>query len=148
MMKLAGTLAVVLATACTVTTTNTIDPTPLAGTVSGSSWSYVAGNTDSFLSSGSDNYYATLYPVAFTPCTGNEPSGPHLIVAIPKSPGDYPMDFSRNMTFVDGSDNNSIATDGRIVVSSVDATTVSGGLTGTYDALNQVSGQFTVTICP
>jgi hypothetical protein len=147
MMKLAGIFALVLATACTVTTSNTIDPTPLAGTVSGSSWSYVTGNTDSFLSSGSDNYFATLYPVAFTPCTGSEPSGPHLIVAIPKSPGDYPMNLSRNMTFVDGSDNR-IATDGHIVVSSVNATTVSGGLTGTYDALNEVNGQFTVTICP
>jgi hypothetical protein len=147
MMKLPAIFTLVLASACTVTTTNTIDPTPLAGTVSGFSWNYVAGNTDSFLSSGSDNYFATLYPVAFTPCSGNEPSGPHLIVAIPKAAGDYPMNLSRNMTFVDGSENR-IATDGHIVVSSVNATTVSGGLTGTYDVLNEVNGQFTVTICP
>jgi hypothetical protein len=148
MMK-SALLVALLAGACTVTTntSTSIDPTPLAGTVSGASWSYVAGNTDSFLSSGSDNYYATLYQTAFTPCSGVEPSGPHLIVSIPKTTGDYTMDLSRNMTFTDGSDNK-IATDGRIVVSSVNGTSVSGGLHGTYDALNEVSGQFTVTICP
>jgi hypothetical protein len=147
MMKSTVFSIALLAGACTVTTNSSIDSTPLAGTVSGQSWSFVAGNTDSFLSSGQDNYYATLYATAFTPCSGVEPSGPHLIVAIPKTAGDYQMSLSRNMTFTDGSDNK-IATDGRIVVSTVSATTVSGGLHGTYDASNEVSGQFTVTICP
>ena len=68
-------------------------------------------------------------------------------MSIPKNVGDYSMNLSRNMTFVDGSDNK-IATDGRIVVDTVSATRVTGGLHGTYDFDNEVNGQFDLTVCP
>ncbi len=144
------TLASVLAlTGCSITTSTStdIDPTPLAGTVSGQAWSFAAGNTDAFLSEGQDDFFATFYESSYTPCTDSDPSGPHLIIAIPKSPGDYTMDLSRNMTFVDG-DNNLVAIDGRIIVDTVTATQVTGGVHGTYDDENDVSGQFAITVCP
>jgi hypothetical protein len=149
MTKLAALLALSLAAltgACTVTTSQDIDPTTLSGMVSGQSWTFVTGSTDGFLSEGQDDFFAVLYPKAYTAC-GSEPSGPHLIVSIPKTPGDYTMNLSRNMTFADGSDNK-IATDGRIVVDSVTSTHVTGGLHGTYDLDNEVSGQFDLTVCP
>jgi len=124
----------------------TIDDGQLAGMVSGQPWTFVAGGTDAFLSEGDDNYFASFYAGAYT-CNQSEPSGPSLIVAVPKAPGDYPMSLQRNMTFVNGSDNK-IAVDGRVVVDSVTATTVTGGLVGTFDDQNQVSGHFTLTICP
>src|SRR4051794_23059177 len=115
MMKLASLLTLTTALftgACTITTSTDIDPTPLAGTVSGQPWSFVAGSTDGFLSEGEDNYFAVFYPQQYTACGTSEPNSPHLIVAVPKTTGDFSMDLSRNMTFVDGSDNK-IAVDGR-----------------------------------
>ena len=124
----------------------TIDDGNLTGMVYGQPWTFQAGGTDAFLSEGDDNFFATFYSGAFT-CGGSEPSGPSLIVAVPKVPGDYPMSLMRNMTFVMGSDNK-VATDGRVVVDSVTATSVTGGLVGTFDDQNTVSGHFTLTVCP
>jgi len=136
------------ASACTVTTSQDIDATQLSGTVAGTPWTFAMGDTDAFLSEGADDFYATLYPSAFTPCGTHFDDEPYLIVSIPKLPGDYQMDFSRNMTFVDPStDDNMVAIDGRIVVDSVSDTEITGGLHGTYDFDNEVSGQFDLHIC-
>jgi hypothetical protein len=125
-----------------------IDETMLAGKVGGQSWTFVAGHTSAFLSEGEPDFFASLYPATFTTCGFSEPGGDHLIVAIPKTPGDYEMSLSRNMTFVVGGNSNLIATKGRIVVDEVTATTVKGGLVATYDGSNEVNGRFEVTICP
>jgi hypothetical protein len=124
-----------------------IDPTPLAGTVGGQTWTFAAGHTSAFLSEGEPDFFATLYPTTFTACGFSEPAGSHLIVAIPKAPGEYQMSLSRNMTFVVDND-NLIAIDGKIVVDEVTATGVKGGLVASYDGANEVSGRFDVTICP
>jgi hypothetical protein len=135
----------VAASACTVTTSKDIDPGTLAGMVDGNPWSFQTGQTDAFLSQDNTNFYATLYPSTFTPCL-SDPDLPHLIVAVPKTVGDYDMDFSRNMTFVDG-DLNMVAVDGRIVVDSISSDRITGGLHGTYDIDNEVSGQFDLHVC-
>ncbi len=119
----------------------------LAGEVGGQTWTFAAGQTDAFLSEGEDDFFATLYPMSFTTCGFSEPGGNHLIVAIPKEPGEYEMSLSRNMTFVVGDSQNLIATQGRIVVDEVTDTTVKGGLVATYDDGNQVNGRFELTIC-
>jgi hypothetical protein len=142
---LVTTLAAVLATGCA--SDPAIDAAPLAGVVAGQPWTFQTGATDAFLSSTGDTFFAEFYATAYTACTGSTPTGPSLIVAVPMTPGDYPMSLQRNMTFVNGSDNK-IATDGRVVVDTVTATTVTGGLVGTYDDANSVNGQFTLTICP
>lgn len=121
--------------------------TPLAGEVGGQAWTFVAGHTSAFLSEGEDDFFATLYAEQFTPCGFSEPTGPHLIVAIPKTPGDYDLSLSRNMTFVVDSDNK-ISVDGRIVVDTVTADKVTGGLVSSYDGDNEVNGTFEVTVCP
>src|SRR6478609_8479040 len=92
--------------------------TPLAGTVGGQTWTFQAGATDAFLSKDEPDFFAELYPAAFTACGFSQPSGNHLIVSIPKTPGEYPMSLSRNMTFVVNNDNK-IAVDGTIVVDEV-----------------------------
>ena len=120
----------------------------LAGTVGGQTWSFAAGHTSAFLSEGEPDFFASLYPMTFTACGFAEPSGNHLIVAIPKTPGEYDMGLSRNMTFVVGESDNLVAFNGKIVVDEVTATSVKGGLVGSYDNSNEVSGRFEVTICP
>lgn len=142
------TCLLLAASACTVTTSQDIDATQLSGTVSGLPWTFAMGDTDAFLSEGQDDYYATLFQRSYTPCATHSVAEPYLIVSIPKVAGDYQMDFSRNMTFVDPStDDNMVAIDGRIVVDSVDTDHISGGLHGTYDFDNEVSGQFDLDIC-
>jgi len=118
----------------------------LTGSVGGQMWQFKAGHTSAFLSEGEPDFFASLYPATFTACGFSEPGGDHLIVAIPKQPGEYEMSLSRNMTFVVG-DRNLIATNGRIVVDEVTATTVKGGLVSSYDGQNEVNGRFEVTIC-
>lgn len=134
--------------ACTIEAGSSldIDSSNLSGYVAGQSWSFAAGHTSAFLSEGEDDFFATLYPTVFTECGFSEPSGPHLIVSIPKTTGDFDMGFNRNMTFVDGSD-NLVTFDGRIRVDSITATSVTGGLVASYDFDNEVSGTFDVTIC-
>ncbi len=120
--------------------------TPLSGTVGGQAWTFVAGQTNAFLSEGKDDFFTVMYPTQFSTCGFSEPGGSHLIVAVPKQVGDYDMGFNRNMTFVVGTENK-IAFDGRIIVSEVTATKVIGGLHGSFDGDNEVNGQFEVAVC-
>jgi hypothetical protein len=120
----------------------------MTGSVGGQTWAFKAGHTSAFLSEGEPDFFASLYPMTFTACGFSEPAGNHLIVAIPKMPGDYELSLARNMTFVVGGNQNLIATNGRIVVDEVTATTVKGGLVASYDGQNEVNGRFEVTICP
>ncbi|MDQ3364168.1 MAG: hypothetical protein M3680_01890 [Myxococcota bacterium] len=136
----------VTAPACSSSSSFEIAATPLAGEVGGQPWTLVLGHTSAFLSEGEDDFFATLYPTTFTACGFSEPGGAHLIVAIPKEPGDYELGLGLNMTFYDG-ETNRVATNGRIVVDAVTATRVTGGLHAKYDDDNEVDGQFDVTIC-
>lgn len=123
-----------------------ISEAPLSGNVLGEPWTFQRGHTSAFLSEGEDDFFALLYAQPFTEC-GFEPSGPRLIVSIPKETGEYDFGLGLNMTFSDGVD-NLITSDGRIVVDSVSATRVTGGLAGSYDADNEVTGRFDIAICP
>ena len=125
-----------------------LSDTTMTGKIGGQAWTFTAGHTSAFLSEGEPDFFASLYPAAFTACGFSEPGGNHLIVAIPKTAGDYELSLSRNMTFVVGEATNLIATNGRIVVDEVTATTVKGGLVASYDGQNEVNGRFEVTICP
>ena len=127
-----------------------IAATPLAGSVGGTPWTFRTGSTDAFLSEGDDNFFASFYATSYDPCIDREPTGPHLLVGVPKQPGDYELGFGlgRSMTFVVASGSNLVSFDGRIVVDAVTATTVTGGLHGIYDGNNEVDGRFEISICP
>lgn len=136
-----------LLTACAADSgTADLEDTPLAGTVGGKAWTFVAGDTDAFLSKDEPDFFASLYPATFTACGFAGPAGDHLLLSIPKTPGEYPMSLSRNMTFVVG-DDNKIAINGTIVVDEVTATSVKGGLVASFDAANEVNGRFEIPIC-
>lgn len=151
MNKLLAAITVSLlaaATGCTISTdTMDISSSTLTGQIDGQPWSFRTGHTSAFLSEGENDYFATLYPTAFTPCGVSEPTGPHLIVSIPKTPGDYDLGFDLNMTFVGAGSSNKVAFDGRLVVDIATPTRVTGGLHGYYDGQNEVNGQFDVTVC-
>ena len=60
-----------------------------------------------------------------------------------------PGDYTSSVTFVvdpQGANQNLI-TSTHVVVNAVTATTVSGGISASYDGNNSVSGQFQATIC-
>ena len=125
-----------------------IASSPLAGTVGGMPWTFRAGATNAFLSEGDPNFFAAFYATAYNPCVDFEPRGPHLLAAVPKQPGDYGFDLSRNMTFAPGDNVNLVSFDGHIVVDAVTATTVTGGLHGFFDGDNEVNGRFEIAVCP
>jgi hypothetical protein len=147
LVSLASSACLVAAGACADSPIE-IATTPLAGTVGGMPWTFQTGETSAFLSEGEPDFFASLYASSFTACAAFPPSGPHLLVSVPKQVGDYEMGLGRNMTFVDRDSNNLITFDGRIVVDEVTATTVTGGLHATYDGGNSVDGRFQITICP
>lgn len=125
-----------------------IPMTTLSGTVGGQPWMFVAGHTNAFLSEGETDFFAELYPATFTACGFGTPQGDHLLVAVPKTPGDYDFTTNLNMTFVVGDSDNLVTFDGRIIVDEVTTTLVRGGLHGDFDGDNKVSGRFELTVCP
>ena len=132
----------------------TISMTTLAGKVGGQPWSLVSGETDAFLSMNQPQFFTTMYTETVTPCTGAgfAVASNQIILNIPMTPGDYALSLNMSATFVVNPQDamhiqNLIATQGRIVVDQITATTVTGGAHIQYDANNTVDGQFTATIC-
>ena len=115
----------------------------------GQPWTFGSGETDAFLST-ADSFFVNLYPGAVTPCSFGAPTDVNLVtMQVPSTPGSYPISLQRNVTlYVASTSFNNVATRGLMVIDSVTATTVSGGLNTTYDDANHVDGQFQATICP
>jgi hypothetical protein len=147
---LSHTLALALALAgCSASSdSEPIVTTPLAGKVGGQSWTFQIGATDAFLSRGDGDFVAVLHATSYTPCSTSEPTGPHLLVSVPKQPGVYPLSLMRNVTFVVNDSDNLISLDGEVEVHQVTATTVTAGLRTRRDDGNDVNGQFQLTVCP
>ena len=133
---------------------STVSSQPLAGTIDGQPWTFVAGQTDHFLSKPT-TFFATLYdqPIP-TACTAGDPPGAarSLILNIPTKVGEYPLSLALNQTFVysTGVDNgfqNDIATTGLLEVTSLTATTIQGGVKMAVGATDSVDGQFEISIC-
>lgn len=129
-----------------------ISSATLSGKIGGESWSFVAGETDSFLSD-SDQLWADLYAEAIpTACQQGGAGGQknHLILSVPTKTGDFPLSLSQNATFVieGASSDNLVATQGRLVVDTLTDTAVTGKAHIIYDADNEIDGTFQLTKCP
>jgi hypothetical protein len=125
----------------------------LTGKVGGKSWTFVAGETDSFLAD-DDKFFAELYAAPLANACQNGPTSNehHVILNIPMKPGDYRLSFGLTATFViegdSGTTDNLGATRGRLVVDEVTDTSVRGKAHVVFDADNEVDGAFQVTRCP
>jgi len=127
-----------------------IDDGPLSGMVAGQSFTLAQGHTNWFLSD-DEGFFGTFFGTSYEPCSDfDSPSDEaHLLGNIPTELGEHNFGLSQNLTFYDPNDNsNLIATTGVIVVDAITDTEVSGGIYAYYDEDNEVSGQFTVDICP
>ena len=132
---------------------STFSDQPLQGAINGASWQFQVGHTDAFLSEGEDDFFAVMYGETYTPCEFPEPDSDYIIVSVPKTPGDYGMSLTLNMTFVwdnAGDTENYVATTGRIEVYEVTSTSVSGGLYAIFDNDSdfEVDGEFSLAVCP
>jgi hypothetical protein len=133
---------------CSSSESETIIETPLSGKVGGQPWAFQVGTTSAFLSDDT-SLAASLYAMSYTPCVDNEPFAmPHVLLSVPRKPGDYDLSLGLSVTFAFGESNNLISTKGKITVDSVTSTTVTGGLVAHFDGGNDVNGQFQATICP
>jgi hypothetical protein len=128
----------------------TISSQPLTGKIGGQAWSLGTAESDSFLST-SDQYWVDMYAETIAPCGSGAwaTSSNRLIANLPKTAGSYNMSLALNATFcISSSNDNLVATTGRIQIDSVTPSTITGGLNITYDADNSLDGQFEATICP
>jgi hypothetical protein len=119
----------------------------LQGTIAGSPFSFVAGETDDFLSD-EDSFFATFYAEAYEACGFSSPQGDHLIVSVPTEVGTHNFTTSLNGTFVHGGSNNEVTFEGTVRVDEVTETEVSGGVYMVSGSDFEVDGNFTLTICP
>ena len=124
---------------------------PLTGKVGSNPWTFVEGYTDDFLSD-EDSFRAELYPADVDECGFFRPGAmDHLLVRIPTATGEYELSLQQNMTYVvydEEGPRNLVATEGVLVVESIDATTIMAGLHSRFDGDNEVDGNFEITICP
>jgi hypothetical protein len=127
----------------------TISSQPLAGKIGGQPWTFVQGETDSFLSTTSQ-YWVNAYPVSFSACTDYFSSTANaLLMSIPTAIGNYRLSFNLNQTFyVAATNDNLVATSGELDITDITATTITGGAKFAYNADNSVDGQFQIAICP
>jgi hypothetical protein len=122
----------------------------MSGKIGGTLWSFGSAETNALLSS-SDQFVVEAYSEVVAPCTaaGSQVRSNRLILNVPREPGSYLLGSGINETFfVQDTGFNYIATQGRIVVSQVSDTMLSGGGHFMFDGDNQVDGQFQAQICP
>jgi hypothetical protein len=127
-----------------------ISDAPMSGVIGGDNWTFGSGETLAALSK-SDQFWVNAYQEAVAPCTGagDQVSSNRLIINAPKVAGSYRLGLGLNVTFyVQTTAKNFVATTGRIVVSQVTDTMLSGGGHFIFDGANEVNGQFQAQICP
>jgi hypothetical protein len=122
----------------------------LSGKVGGEPWTVASAETDAFFSN-DKKLWVELYGEPSTEACGLvSPSGNHLLLNVPTSPGEYPLSLDLNGTFVietpTGTD-NLVGTKGLLRVDEVSATTLRAGINIEYDAGSSVSGEFEAVIC-
>jgi hypothetical protein len=128
----------------------TISTQTLAGKIGGQAWTFATGETNAALST-TDELWVDLYAATFDTCVafGAPSDADGVTMMMPKKPGSYPLSLGQNATlYVASSSNNWVATHGLLVIDSVTATTISGGMRITYNGDNTVDGQFQAAICP
>jgi hypothetical protein len=130
--------------------TMAISSQPLSGKIGGKAWTFVTGETDAFMSEGVDTYWTDLYASKFAACDTTMPddSAGTIIAQLPRKTGSFNLGLSNNVTFYVPPEDNWVATRGRLEITEVTETTISGGLKATYNDDNLADGRFTVSICP
>ena len=119
----------------------------LSGKINGTSWKFVSGQTDSFLSD-DKGFFTTLYGEKVDSCGIATGAMDIVLLDVPKTVGDYDFGLTQNATLAHGSDNK-VAVTGLLTVEKITDTTVEAGLYAIVDddPDNEVSGHFTDTIC-
>ncbi len=129
-----------------------IASTTMSGVVGGESWALVNAQTDAFLSKDEDDFWADLYAETMPSCTSAATNTkPHIILNVPRAPGDYPLSQALSATFViegtDSTPDNLVATRGRLVVEEITSTLIRGGADIQFNSSNHVNGRFEIAVC-
>lgn len=123
---------------------------PMSGKIGGVPWSLGSAETSGFLSS-ADQFFVEAYAEVVAPCTGagSQVRSNRLILNVPRETGNYLLGSGLNETFfVQDTGVNYVAVQGRIVVSQVTGTMLSGAGHFIFDGNNEVDGLFQAQICP
>ncbi len=119
----------------------------LSGKINGTSWKFVSGQTDSFLSD-EKGFFTTLYAEKLDACGFGSSALDIILLDVPTAVGDYDLGLQQNVTLAHNSDNK-VATTGLLTVEKITDTTVEAGVYAIFDddPDYEVSGHFTATIC-
>jgi hypothetical protein len=126
-----------------------ISDAPMSGVIGGVPWSFGSAETNTL--SSSDQFVVSAFAEVVAPCTGagNDVRSNLLFLNVPSETGNYLLGGGLSVTFfVQSTGDNFVATNGRIVVSQVTDTMLSGGGHFFYNGDNEVNGQFQAQICP
>lgn len=119
------------------------DP-PLQGVLAGKPWSAISARL-SHLPATADVWYVDVYGEAL-PGKFDEPTGPFLIVPVPKKPSARKLGNSFNITLSAPPSDNEPLTKGSVVTTKVAADAVSFSVTVAEDSANHLVGKFTFTL--
>ena len=125
----------------------------LQGVIGGNEWTFVDGETNSFLSD-ETSFFTTLYASDIENCGFISSRGHHILASLPNEVGTFELDFfeGRTITLVStGPDDvpvNNIATEGVIEITEITETSIKGGISAATDNDNTINGQFDISICP
>ena len=76
----------------------------LSGTINGTSWKFVSGQTDSFLSD-DKGFFTTLYAEKLDACGFASSTLDIILLNVPTAVGDYDLGLQQNVTLAHDSDN-------------------------------------------
>ena len=128
-----------------------ISSQPLSGQIDGQPWRLGTGEAAFVRGVSAVQYLLELYPVTFEPCVVfGAPSDAKIVTMVaPTKVGTYHLGFEMTATLhTPGADFECISTEGKLVLDSITATTITGGLRAACGSDNTVDGQFQATICP
>ena len=94
-----------------------------------------------------------LYGEQVDPCdTFTTPDAGYIMFSVDRAVGEYPLHFSmegsQTVTFYVPPGSNTIATEGIIVIESLDGSSVTMGILADAGDDNHINGRFTADICP
>jgi len=119
------------------------------GKIGGGAWKVLAGKAED----AGDSFSVTLYGEALADACADDSAatGDRVLLSLPKTVSTVDVDITKLqvITMVDMPDAmNYVSGAGKMAVTAVSATEVSGGLVASFNEDNEVNGKFTIPVCP
>lgn len=125
----------------------------LGGFLGGAPWFYVQGHAQLLDTADDPALIAYLFDTEYASCDDFPMGVSHLLADLPLATGEYMLSGARSLTFVNyGAEGrgpgNVMTMTGDLIIDTLTADEVSGSMYARAEAGYEVSGRFSLTICP